>query len=373
MKSVLQGTLFTSIKFLMLGTDKNQAIRISRFLMSVVAYLICFCLLYLGYRLGYVEGWFVAFGAISIFANFCIFYAWMRSGLNLRMSDPSLTAIQMVVASVVIMFLMYNANQLRGPFLIIYLIVFLFGIFILNTGQLMLLSAFALFTYGTVIYMLVQYHPEKINLNVEVLQWMALAVLLPFFAFVGGHISSLRQKLRNNHSELKKAMAIIHEMAIRDELTGLYNRRHLMNLLEIERHRANRNGQLFSLIMLDIDNFKQVNDNLGHLVGDKVLKIMADAIQNNLRAFDFCGRYGGEEFVLVMGQTTKDGAIECAERLRHSVESISFPDLPSEFRVTISLGVTEYRLREELSETLNRADEALFRAKHAGRNCFECA
>ena len=103
------------------------------------------------------------------------------------------------------------------------------------------------------------------------------------------------------------------------------------------------------------------------------MQVAASAVQDDLRAFDFCGRFGGEEFMLMAGQTTTDSAKICAERLRRRVESISFPDLADEFRVTISLGVTQYRVGENLTDTINRADEALYRAKNAGRNRVECA
>jgi diguanylate cyclase (GGDEF)-like protein len=361
------------MRSLIFGKDKTQAIRISRFLMSATAYVLSFFLVCLSYWLGYLEGWVVAVVAVAICINCCVLYAWIRSGLNLRMADPSLTMIQMFVATLVIMVSIYNANHVRGPFLIIYLIVFLFGIFRLNTRQFMALTVFVLLSYGFVIGMLVQYHPDKINLNEDLLQWMALAALLPFFGFVGGYISSLRLKLRNSHNELGKAMTVIHEMAIHDELTGLYNRHQLMELLRIEKGRADRGGQLFCLMILDIDHFKKVNDSFGHLVGDKVLKITADTVQGELRTPDFCGRYGGEEFVLMMGQTTKDGAMVLAERLRQSVEAIRFPELTADFRVTISLGIAEYRLGEDISETISRADKALYRAKDAGRNHVECA
>ena len=374
MKSIFPAPLFSaaSIKSVILGTDKKQAIRLSRFLMSSAAYLLSFSLLVAGYWLNFVDGWVVKFGLIAISTHFCGFYAWIRSGLNLKMPDPSLTMIQMIVATLVIMFLMYNANHVRGPFIIIYLVVFLFGIFRLNTSQFLGLTAFVLYTYGFVIYMLSNYHPERINFYEDVLQWFALAVLLPCFSFIGGHISSLRASLRSSHSEIKEAMSVIHEMAIRDELTGMFIRRHLMELLEIEKHRADRSGQLFCLTILDIDHFKKVNDTLGHQAGDKVLKVAAGALQDELRAFDFCGRYGGEEFVLVMGQTTKDGAALCADRLRQRIESLRFPELGENFRVTISLGLTEYRLREDIAETIHRADDALYKAKHSGRNRVEC-
>jgi diguanylate cyclase (GGDEF)-like protein len=179
------------------------------------------------------------------------------------------------------------------------------------------------------------------------------------------------EKANKLNVELQKALVMIEDMAIHDELTGLYNRRHLMELLEIEKKRADRNGQLFSLVMLDIDHFKKVNDTLGHLVGDQVLRVVAHKSQGTLRATDFCGRYGGEEFVIVMGQTTRDGAHVCAERVRSLVELTQFPELGNDFQVTISLGITEYQLREDLSNTISRADKALYLAKNAGRNRVE--
>ncbi|MGB4221616.1 MAG: GGDEF domain-containing protein, partial [Smithellaceae bacterium] len=94
-------------------------------------------------------------------------------------------------------------------------------------------------------------------------------------------------------------------------------------------------------------------------------------LNTSLRATDFCGRYGGEEFMLVLEKTMRDGAIVYAERARRLIESAIFPDLGDAFQVTVSLGVTEYRLREELSQTISRADEALYRAKSAGRNRVE--
>jgi diguanylate cyclase (GGDEF)-like protein len=375
MNSIFPGVLFKSdsIKRLVLSHNEEQAIRISRLLLSAIPYGLTFALVCLSYWLGHMERWVVVFCAIIAPISFCVFYIWIRSGLNLHMKDPSLTMIQMVVSTLVILTLMYNANHIRGQFLITYLIVFIFGIFKLDTRQFMTLTIFVLFTYGFVIFMLVQYHPDKIDLHADVLQWIALSALLPFFAYIGGYISSLRVKLRNRHSELKNAMEVIHDMAIRDELTGLFNRRHLMNLLDIEKARADRSGFPFHLMILDIDHFKKVNDSLGHLAGDKVLRITARMVQNELRLFDFCGRYGGEEFVLMVGQTASIGARAWAERIRKKVESLRFTDLPPDFNVTISLGIAEYQVGEELSDTISRADKALYRAKDAGRNRVEFA
>jgi len=353
--------------------DKQQAVRINRFLMSAIAYVISFSLVCLSYWLGVMESWVIVFCAIAASMVFTIFYVWMRSGLNLKRADPSLTIIQMVVATIVVMFLMYTANHIRGPFLIIYLIVFLFGIFRLNTRQFLSLTIFVLFTYGLVIYVLMEYQPQKINLYEEMLQWMALASLLPFFAFLGGHISSLRQKLRNSHTELEEAMEKIQEMAIRDELTGLYNRRHVMELLDYEKNRSSRGDGIFCLAMLDIDHFKNVNDMYGHLAGDTVLRAVATMIKKTLRNTEFCGRYGGEEFLIILTQTNIKGALIFAERVRANIENILFPDLGPDFKVTVTIGLSEYRIREAVEKIISRADEALYRAKKGGRNRVESA
>lgn len=175
------------------------------------------------------------------------------------------------------------------------------------------------------------------------------------------------------NGELEKALQMVHDMSIHDELTGLFNRRHLMDMLAIEKKRADRTAQLFSIVIVDIDHFKRVNDSFGHLQGDAVLKGVADALQRTLRGSDFSARFGGEEFVMILGQAGEEGAIACAERIRRLIETTRFPGFDDDFKVTVSMGVTEYRPIEDISESISRADQALYRAKHAGRNRIEYA
>ena len=182
---------------------------------------------------------------------------------------------------------------------------------------------------------------------------------------------ALREETEKAHrlnAELKKALTTIQEISIRDELTGLYNRRHLMTMLEIEKKRADRTKGSFSLVILDIDHFKRINDTCGHLKGDEVLKVVAKLVQESLRGTDFCARFGGEEFIMVLGQTLENGALAFAERVRLLVSSAQFED---GLHVTVSLGVAEYRPTEEISQTISCADAALYRAKSAGRNRVE--
>ena len=162
-------------------------------------------------------------------------------------------------------------------------------------------------------------------------------------------------------------------MAIRDVLTGLYNRRHVLELLDHEKNRSSRGGGIFCLAMLDIDHFKDVNDTYGHQAGDEVLKAVATTIKTTMRNTEFCARYGGEEFLIVLTQTGIDGAIIGAERVRANVEKILFPDISSDFKITVSIGLSEYKMREDVDDIIARADEALYLAKNGGRNRVETA
>ncbi len=339
--------------------------------MATVAYVFNASLAYCSYMAGITE-WEAIFWLLIIIPVISItFYIIFRTGLNLRMTDPSLTLVQMCTASLIIMYVMYFANESRGVLLLMYIIMLLFGIFRLNTRQFLFISVFVLLTYGGDIVLLHLFRPRGVNFHNEYLQWIVLALVLVTFSIIGGYISSLRRTLSASHSELKKSVAIIEEMAIRDELTGVYNRRYLMELLENEKNRAVRGGTQFVIAMLDVDQLKEVNDIYGHLTGDQVLRSVSISIRESLRNIDNCGRYGGDEFILVLAQTDIKGAMASVERIRASIEQNHFPDLKPGFRITVSIGLTEYRPPEEVEEMIARVDSVLYRAKNEGRNRLE--
>jgi len=179
------------------------------------------------------------------------------------------------------------------------------------------------------------------------------------------------KKAHRLNAELQEAIITIREISIRDVLTGLYNRRHLMDMLEAEKKRADRAGRLFAVAILDIDHFKRINDSYGHPNGDIVLQAVAKLIQETLRGSDFCARFGGEEFVMVLQQTSEHGALACAQRVLRLIESAQFPAFENQLQVTASLGVSWYQPKEDISQTISRADAALYRAKQGGRNRIE--
>ena len=183
-------------------------------------------------------------------------------------------------------------------------------------------------------------------------------------------------QLRNAYSQLEEQMMeiqglqhILHEQAIRDALTGLHNRYYLKETLGREFARAEREGYPVCFILIDIDRFKNINDTHGHATGDVVLQHLSNQLKKLTRSGDIVCRYGGEEFLLVLPNTTIEVAAQIAERLRSAFQELNFIENGHEIRATISLGISEFPTdgRTE-TKVLEKADKALYAAKHNGRN-----
>ena len=171
-------------------------------------------------------------------------------------------------------------------------------------------------------------------------------------------------------SEHKKMQEKLQRQAITDELTGIYNRRHFMFRAEEEVQRMRRYGGAGSLLMLDLDSFKRVNDVFGHPVGDTVLQSVTEICQQMLRCNDVFGRIGGEEFAILLMETDVEQAKLVAERVRKSIEeAVFFAKADQAITLSVSIGVTQYNSPEDtLLQLLSRADNALYAAKNGGRN-----
>jgi len=166
----------------------------------------------------------------------------------------------------------------------------------------------------------------------------------------------------------------LHEKYVRsareDYLTGLHNRRQISESLSNEIHRCNRYGKTFSLIMLDIDDFKQTNDRFGHLAGDALLQQIADLLREETRASDLIGRWGGEEFLIVCPETDVQGASSLANKIRGRLQGSDFGRIG---RKTASLGVAGFEPSDDIESIVRRADDALYWAKQAGKNRVKIA
>ena len=176
-------------------------------------------------------------------------------------------------------------------------------------------------------------------------------------------------KERQLSSERTRMMQKLQKLATTDGLTKLYNSRSFYSQLELEVDRYNRYKHPLSLLLLDIDNFKEFNDNYGHLEGDKVLVRFSQIIKSCLRTNDSAYRYGGEEFTVILPETNGDEAKTVAQRIRSSLETEKFKPIPEKnAKITISIGVTQYFPKEELSAFIRRADKAMYLSKKNGRN-----
>jgi diguanylate cyclase len=187
-------------------------------------------------------------------------------------------------------------------------------------------------------------------------------------AFLGLYGSSLRKMLYNRSFQLKAAYKRIEELAELDELTGASNRRCIMRMLDEEIGRSRRTGTPCSIALVDLDWFKRINDVYGHPTGDEVLRAFAITMFANIRPIDRFGRYGGEEFLLVLPDVSQDGACRMLDRLRAIIADLDWSAFSAGMRVTISAGVATLRGDENPDTFLARADRALYTAKAQGRN-----
>ncbi len=170
------------------------------------------------------------------------------------------------------------------------------------------------------------------------------------------------------NEELVRANKELERIARHDALSGLLNRITLFNAVDAEIERSLRSGAPLSGIMVDIDHFKNINDDYGHQCGDEVIRMIGSWLLGNLRKYDLAGRYGGEEFFVVLPNTRLNHAVKIAERFRKTVQTYTIQCNSHSIQITASMGVAEYRMGETRDMWINRCDRAMYVAKHRGRN-----
>jgi diguanylate cyclase (GGDEF)-like protein len=277
-----------------------------------------------------------------------------------------------LAAILCIAYLSYHVGEARVAIAMFYPVALLFGALRLGAARLLGLAAIALLAHGIVLWLWHQHNPG-VNATASQMQIAALAVILPWFAAMGAYVNGLRRRLSDSNRRLTEAVERIESIAARDDLTGLYNRRYLLEFLDRETARAQRSGGTFSVCLIDIDHFKRINDGLGHAAGDVVLKHFGAVVAAAIRSVDILGRVGGEEFRVILPDTDNQGALESADRIRKAVETSSFKGLPGVRQVTVTVGVARAILNESSAALLVRADRALYQGKAAGRNTVVAA
>lgn len=199
-------------------------------------------------------------------------------------------------------------------------------------------------------------------------RWVGFAFTLGGFSLSGSELSDLRRRVSRQNKELNAALLTIKQQAITDELTGAFNRRHILEILKYQKNLADRGKYSFVVCYADLDHFKRINDHFGHNVGDLVLQKFAQLTKDAIREVDFVARFGGEEFLLVLVDSALENAARAMERVRQGIEEFSFGDMAPGLGITVSLGVTAYHNGENIDKLISRADEALYQAKKDGRN-----
>jgi diguanylate cyclase (GGDEF)-like protein len=193
------------------------------------------------------------------------------------------------------------------------------------------------------------------------------------FNEMASQLDAQRRALEERNQELLRANEVLEQLSITDGLTHMHNHRHFHDQFGREVKRADRSGQPLCLLLVDIDDFKHLNDRHGHALGDRVLAETAQLVNSQVRQSDYLARYGGEEFALLLPQTALDGAVALAEKIRAAIAEHTFalPDFSASVRVTVSVGVAQYA--NSTDETFDAADRALYDAKAAGKDCVIAA
>jgi diguanylate cyclase len=306
--------------------------------------------------------------SIYLALNAIGFYIAQRSGWSLRFADPALTMPQMIFGLGVI-FMAYLANsRFHTMTLLMISLVLVVGALTLSPRNCRLMGAFSLVGLAVTILIGVTQRPQYFELGEQLIVFLFSVIILACVAELAARISAIRAELKSQRRELKKALAENQWLAGRDELTGLSNRRRALELLAYEERRAVRQPVDACIAMIDLDLFKSVNDKHGHGAGDDVLRTFARHAGTVLREADILARWGGEEFLLLMPNTSKAEAERVIERLREIFCRAGQWHWSPDLIVTFSAGLTTQRHGETSEVTITRADEALYRAKARGRN-----
>ena len=351
-----------------LGTEPTQRLRVAQaglatLLMAFSALILIAVARRVETPLGPVLLW-----AILSLGGLLASFIAIRSGWSRRLADPSMTLPQVVyaVASGAAAYAM--AGPMRGAVFPVLLVIMMFGMFQLRPCAVKLVGLYALTLFGVVMALMAWQRPQVYAPAVEWVHFLMLATMLPAFAVLATRLSRMRDRNRSQRDDLAVALERIQELATRDELTGLVNRRHMVELLEQERQRCARSGRFFCLAMIDIDHFKSINDRHGHAAGDTVLRRIAQEAIGAVRVGDVVSRWGGEEFVLLLSDSRVPPARGGVERLRERVSAATLLESDPTLRVTVSVGLAEHIAGEAISQTLARADQAMYAAKSEGRN-----
>lgn len=349
--------------------DRAQHERLVWYRLTAASYAVDTLFLALFAVAGTISGLIAPVYGAAAAAIFAGVYAATASGWNLKLRDPTLVEPTMILGIAMQLGVVAAAPQISFPFLANLFTVFSFGMIWLS-----LRDSVVIWTLGIAGTAIVFYAAQgRIGVPASspfelTLVWLYFSLILARCLLLSVNANEMRARLADSRRKLAASLEQVQQLASHDELTGALNRRALMAALERERERAGRSGTPFSIAMMDLDHFKGVNDSYGHGVGDEVLKGFAAMVHDTMRITDVFGRYGGEEFLIILVGTEPPAALAAMERIRAAVAAHSWSALAPGLAQTVSAGVSRFRKDITVEQLLNSADQALYQAKRDGRN-----
>ena len=349
-------------------SDVHQRIRLKQAALANVLMLASVLLMHLGVVNGVIEAHGVNIWTVLSLGGMATIFAIIRSGAALHWQDPSLALAQMLYAIACAAGAYVLAGPFRSAVLPMIAVVLMFGTFGLSMRQVVGVAIYTLLLWLALAAYWVQreggsadgWLREEVNVGVLLMVLGGVCVLTA--RLVGMRARSKRQQLA-----LEQALEQNRLLATQDALTGCLNRRAMTERLGRAMALVARFGTPCSVILIDLDHFKQVNDRFGHGAGDEVLRTVAELTRGQLRDVDTVARWGGEEFLVLLPATPAGEAMSCAERLQAKLAEARFPAISPELRLSFSAGVASIGREERLANLIDRADKAMYQAKQAGR------
>lgn len=358
---------------LVVGNDPRMKARLGLCLVSMVVY-VCWIAVLLAYALPRQlmspasAYFFVGYITLAL----CVFYPLVRSGVTRTWSDPGLVAPQILWASGAMIISYAVAPVVRSVAFQTLCLIQVFGFLSLRpkvaawTGGLTTAMLIVAWIAMTVLGL------SDVDPRAEALKISASCFALVLMTFQSRSFALMRERAFHEKKSLAAAAEALRRITLHDGLTGLHNRAHMQERLEAEVQRALLNGHHFSVALIDLDHFKSINDSRGHPVGDEVLVNFALQGSSVLRETDVIGRWGGEEFLVLMPETEAANQAQIAmTRLRDKLRSTQVSRAVADLRVRFSCGVATWSTQDTIEQVLERADQALYRAKANGRDRTE--
>lgn len=351
----------------LLGPDPQRARHVLFVLASTQLYVVNLGIIWHSVHLGLLQPQIARDLTWGSLLTLLTVFVLVRSGWSQRFSDPVVTLPHALV-SIALCFMAYlQVGEHRASVLILVAEAIVMCMFRLRPTQMVVLGMSSVGMLLLCVLGLTWADPVRYPAPTGLMHFVIGGSTLLILSLVAKWVTDIRVRIGLQARELSQALNTLQHMATQDSLTGLLNRRIMVDLVETELKLIERHGHPMTVALVDLDHFKSINDRFGHQAGDAVLIGFAGLAQTQLRQVDKVARWGGEEFLIMLPQVKASEAFTALERLRLSMGSQTFTGHPG-LNATFSVGLAQARPGESLEHLIERADQALYHAKHAGRN-----